>query len=279
MRFLYQKLLALVLGLSIVCLSGCEAQEQGSTLTADILKIGKADCTLFQEGETSYMIDTGEAENAPRILEALKEKNVDHLDALIISHFDKDHVGGAAQILEAVTVDRVIEPDYTPENPEAEAYVSYRQALEKSGVAVTKVSDKLELTLGTASLTVLGTGGRAYAKNGDNNASLLVYITHEGNRLLFAGDVEKQRIQDLLSAGVTSCDFLKVPHHGRYNSALPEYFQALGMKTAAITCSNKNPADAETLAALESLGCKVYETVNGDVRVSSSASGIRVSQK
>ena len=257
----------LLASLTLSLLAGCEAQEQGSTLTADILKIGKADCTLFQEGETSYMIDTGEAENAPRILEALKEKNVDHLDALIISHFDKDHV------------DRVIEPDYTPENPEAEAYVSYRQALEKCGVAVTKVSDKLELTLGTASLTVLGTGGRAYAKNGDNNASLLVYITHEGNRLLFAGDVEKQRIQDLLSAGVTSCDFLKVPHHGRYNSALPEYFQALGMKTAAITCSNKNPADAQTLAALESLGCQVYETVNGDVRVSSSASGIRVSQR
>ena len=157
--------------------------------------------------------------------------------------------------------------------------MSYRQALETCGVSVTKVSDKLELTLGTASLTVLGTGGRAYAKNGDNNASLLVYITHEGNRLLFAGDVEKQRIRDLLSAGVTSCDFLKVPHHGRYNSALPEYFQALGMKTAAITCSNKNPADTETLAALESLGCKVYETVNGDIRVSSTASGIQVSQR
>ena len=78
---------------------------------------------------------------------------------------------------------------------------------------------------------------------------------------------------------MTACDFLKVPHHGQYNSALPEYFQALGMKTAAITCSNKNPADGQTLAALESLGCKVYETVNGDVRVSSSASGIRVSQK
>ena len=164
----------LLASLILSLLTGCEAQEQGSTLTADILKIGKADCTLFQEGETSYMIDTGEAENAPRILEALKKKNVDHLDALIISHFDKDHVGGAAQILEAVTVDRVIEPDYTPENPEAEASVSYRQALEKCGVAVTKVSDKLELTLGMANLTVLGTGGRAYAKNVDNNASLLV---------------------------------------------------------------------------------------------------------
>ena len=98
----------LLASLTLSLFTGCEAQEQGSTLTADILKIGKADCTLFQEGETSYMIDTGEAENAPRILEALKEKNVDHLDALIISHFDKDHVGGAAQILEAVTVDRVL---------------------------------------------------------------------------------------------------------------------------------------------------------------------------
>ena len=270
----------LLLGAFILSLvTGCGAGDQGSTLTADILKIGKADCTLFQEGDTAYMIDTGEAENAPRILEALKEKNIDHLDALVISHFDKDHVGGAAQILEAVTVDRVIEPDYTPENPEAEAYTSYRKALENTGVSVTRVSDKLDLTLGTAKVTILGTGETTYAKNTDNNASLLVYIAHKGNCLLFAGDVEKQRIQDLLSAGVEPCDFLKVPHHGKYNNALPEYFQALGMRSAAITCSNKNPADSETVAALESLGCKVYETVNGDIRVSSTASGIQISQR
>ena len=269
----------LLASLILSLLTGCEAREQGSTLTADILKIGKADCTLFREGASAYMIDTGEAENAPAILAELKENDVDHLDALIISHFDKDHVGGAAQILEAVTVDQVIEPDYTPENPEAEAYTSYRQALEKCGVPVTKVSDQLDLTLGTASLTILGTGGTVYAKNTDNNASLLVYITHEGNRLLFAGDVEKQRINDLLSAGVEGCDFLKVPHHGKYNSALPEYFRALGMKNAAITCSNKNPAEEETVAALESLGCQVYKTADGDIRVTSTASGIRVSQR
>ena len=269
----------LLASLILSLLTGCGAREQGNTLTADILKIGKADCTLFREDASTYMIDTGEAENAPAILAALKENSVDHLDVLIISHFDKDHVGGAAQILESVTVDQVIEPDYTPDDPEAEAYTSYRQALEKCGVPVTKVSDQLDLTLGTASLTILGTGGTVYAKNTDNNASLLVYITHEGNRLLFAGDVEKQRINDLLSAGVEGCDFLKVPHHGKYNNALPEYFRALGMKAAAITCSNKNPADAETVVALESLGCKVYETVNGDIRVSSTSAGIRVSQK
>ena len=268
----------LLASLILSMLTGCEAREQGSTLTADILKIGKADCTLFREGTSTYMIDTGEAENASEILETLRKQNIDHLDALIISHFDKDHVGGAAQILETVTVDWVIEPDYTPENPEAEAYTAYRAALEDSGVPVTKVRDKLELTLGTANLAILGTNGTTYAKNTDNNASLLVYITHEGNCLLFAGDVEKQRIQDLLTAGVSSCDFLKVPHHGRYNSALPEFFRTLGMKVAAITCSNKNPADTETVAALESLGCKVYETVDGDIRVVSTQSGIQVRQ-
>lgn len=269
----------LLLGAFILFLvTGCGAGDQGSTLTADILKIGKADCTLFQEGGTAYMIDTGEAENASTILEALKARNIDRLDTMIISHFDKDHVGGAAQILEAVTVDRVIEPDYTPENPEAEAYTSYRKALENTGVSVTRVSDKLDLTLGTATLTVLGTGGTAYTKNVDNNASLIVYISHEGNRLLFAGDVEKQRINDLLSAGVEPCDFLKVPHHGKYNNALPGYFQALGMKAAAITCSNKNPAEEETVAALESLGCKVYETVNGDIRVTSTSAEIQITQ-
>ena len=48
------------------------------------------------------------------------------------------------------------------------------------------------------------------------------------------------------------------------------------MKTAVITCSEKNPADEETLDALDALGC---QTANGTVRILRTRNGITVSQK
>lgn len=63
-------------------------------------------------------------------------------------------------------------------------------------------------------LSILGTGGAVYEKNADNNNSLVVTVTHCGNRFLFAGDIEKQRIADLLETGVASCDVLNVQRIG-----------------------------------------------------------------
>lgn len=78
---------------------------------------------------------------------------------------------------------------------------------------------------------------------------------------------------------LSGCDVVKVPHHGGYNKQLPALFAALGMKDAVITCSEKNPADEETLDALDALGCRVWQTVNGPVRVISDQNGITISQK
>lgn len=265
--------------LGALLLSGCSSAAAGEdTLTVAIPKIGKADCSILRQGKEALVIDCGEAENGDAVLSALKSAGVTELNALVITHFDKDHVGGAAQLLRAIPVAQVIEPDYTPENPEAEAYVSYRQALSETGVPVTAVRDTLALSLGTAQITVTGTGGTEYTKNIDNNHSLLVSVIHGGNRLLFTGDAEKQRIEDLLDAGVEACDFVKIPHHGSYNSLLPQYLSALSPKYAVITCSNKNPADERTLETLDALGIQTFETANGTVRVTSSSQGLRVTQ-
>ena len=64
-----------------------------------------------------------------------------------------------------------------------------------------------------------------------------------------------------------------------YNKQLPALFAALGMKEAVITCSEKNPADEETVDCLDALSCRVWQTVNGTVRVISNQTGITISQK
>lgn len=257
-------------------LLGCAPATDSLTVT--IPSIGKADCSILIQSDQVMVIDCGEAENSGEILQTLKGLGVTRIDCLVITHFDKDHVGGAADILKALAVSQVLEPDYTPENPQSESYLAYRQALTDTKVPCLPVTDSKTFSLGTASVTVTGTSGKTYDKNVDNNNSLLVSVTHSGNRLLFAGDIEKQRIRDLLDTGIAQYDFLKVPHHGVYNNALPEFFQAVGMQYAVITCSEKNPADPETLSALAEQNGKTYLTSDGQVTVASTASGLHIRQ-
>lgn len=257
-------------------LLGCTPDQDAMTVTFP--KIGKADCSILIQGGQVMVIDCGEAENSGEILQTLRGLGVTRIDCLVITHFDKDHVGGAADILKALAVSQVLEPDYTPENPQSESYLAYRQALTDTKVPCLQVTDSKTFSLGTASVTVTGTSGKTYEKNVDNNNSLLVSVTHSGNRLLFAGDIEKQRIRDLLDTGIAQYDFLKVPHHGVYNNALPDFFQAVGMQYAVITCSEKNPADPKTLSALAEQNGKTYLTSDGQVTVASTVSGLHIRQ-
>lgn len=274
MKYLKSILAAVLLG---GLLLSCAPAED--TMTVTFPKIGKADCGILVQGGQVMVIDCGEAENSGEILQTLKGLGVTKIDYLVITHFDKDHVGGAAAILNALPVSRVLEPNYTPENPQSESVAAYRRALTDTEVPVRQVADSEALSLGTASVTVTGANGKIYDKNVDNNNSLLVSVTHAGNRLLFAGDIEKQRIRDLLENGAEQYDFLKVPHHGAYNNALPDFFRMVGMRYAVITCSEKNPADPETLSALAALGTETYLTADGPITVTSTARGIQIRQR
>ncbi len=268
--------------LLIVCclmmvLSGCTNLSH-TEMQCDVMKIGKADCIVLAEESYTVLIDCGESDDGTEIIKHLQEMGTDEIDCLIITHFDRDHIGGAADVIDAFPVKRLLEPDYEPESPDSEEYLAYRDAISRNQIQAESLNDDLQLNIGGMRMQIY-TANAVYDKNIDNNNSLVVDLTHEGNRFLFAGDIEKQRIQDMLEQGqINSCDFLKVPHHGRYNSALNDLFEAASPTYAAITCSVKNPPEQETLDALEAVGCIVYSTKDSEVHVRSTKNGVHVDQ-
>ncbi|MDO4555742.1 MAG: MBL fold metallo-hydrolase, partial [Lachnospiraceae bacterium] len=70
--------------------------EEGTLpiLTVTILKVGKADAIMIQTEDKVMMIDTGEEDDKDKLAIFLKQENISKVDYLIITHFDKDHVGG-----------------------------------------------------------------------------------------------------------------------------------------------------------------------------------------
>lgn len=98
-------------------------------------------------------------------------------------------------------------------------------------------------------------------------------------RLVFTEDAEKKRIREWLSSGTAQpCDFLKVPHHGVYNKALPELFETLHPAYAVICDSAKNPADDRTLELLKQCGASTYQTKDGDISIVCDGESIAVTQ-
>ena len=69
-----------------------------STLNIYCFQAGKADAFLFWNEDGTLLIDKGESGFGKTVLEKLTELEIEHPDYLLITHFDKDHLGGAKNL-------------------------------------------------------------------------------------------------------------------------------------------------------------------------------------
>jgi competence protein ComEC len=278
MKTLGTILTALALCFSI---SGCAATSTSSSagqtewMTVTLFDAGKADAILLQAGGENVMIDTGLAENSDTLISQLEDLGVTDLYAMILTHFDQDHAGGAADILSTLTVENV----YT--TYAADDGVDLTDALDEAGLEAQVVdsSQDVVFTLGGAQFTIEGAEG-GYDENKDNNSSLVTTVTNGTETLLFMGDAQKYRIEEYLAEHDETVDFLKVPHHGYYMNCLEELFSVLQPACSVFTCSDTNPDPdevAKSAVLLEEYG-SVYYTYNGNVTVHCYSDSLSVSQ-
>lgn len=268
MRF---KVLALLAAL-LVLLSGCQQSEQES-FEVKIFKIGKADSILVTFQNKHMLIDTGEDEDIEEVLSYLEDANISSIDTLIITHFDKDHVGGADKVLKQMAVKQVLIPNYTSDSKQT---VEFMEAIDETDVQATRVNKPFNFTFGEAQVSVLPPHQSTY--DSDNDYSLVTTISYGETNFLFAGDAEAIRLAELINDGNLAHTFLKVPHHGRFNEQTAAFFKAVNPEIAVITASNKNPADEQTLDILRDIGAAIYITKDGTITVTSDGHTLTVQQ-
>ena len=88
------------------------------------------------------MIDTGYDDTVNAVKKDLSRLGIDHINELILTHYDKDHYGGAEEILHAYPVDTIYVPDYLPEG---EKYEKVMQVLKESRAELCKVKEREEI--------------------------------------------------------------------------------------------------------------------------------------
>lgn len=77
-----------------------ETENASELMSVTYIDVGKGDCILIEKGSSVILIDTGYSDTSGNVSDYLNTKGITYIDYLIITHYDKDHVGGAADIAE-----------------------------------------------------------------------------------------------------------------------------------------------------------------------------------
>ncbi len=261
--------------LAALCACSAAAQE----LRVDFYNVGKADAMLITlpEGQR-ILIDAATNAEGKDLVKRFKQEGIDTIDLMIITHFDKDHVGGADKVIEELRVGQVLMPVYEKDSKQ---YTQFLEAVEESPDTdrVTMESGKtLEFEVSGAQFSVTSARRTYYGKDEENDFSLVVRMTYGDTRFLFAGDAEEARQKEILDEGNVACDVLKVPYHGRLTDVSPAFIAAAKPKIAFVTDSDEEPASEIVLALLSEYGAEVYSARSGDLTVVSDGRTVRAAQ-
>lgn len=275
--------LAAVIALAMFALFGCgqdknQVPDRGSIgdMCVSFIDVGKGDCILLQAGESAALIDTGYDDTSDEVLSYLQKQGVSHLNYLIITHYDRDHVGGLRAIGKKLGIDTVYLPGYEGADKNYKTVMSAIGDLRLDAKPVTEIQN---LKLGDVNLDVFPTSlkyalGSKGEEGNDNDLSLVASLTGSGGSYLFAGDLEEDGISAYLKAGHGRFDVVKMPHHGRKAANTDDFLEDVNPKIAIITDSFEDPADKKVLKLLEKNGADTYCTsTSGTIVVRNDGSG------
>jgi beta-lactamase superfamily II metal-dependent hydrolase len=227
--------------------------SNGSTTLVSFIDVGQGDSALITTADShTILIDAGPPLAAGVLVSYLHNRSVTVIDALIITHPDADHLGGAADVIRDFTVLSVYHPGVAKNTS---SYRSFIQAAQDEGCPIhtaadTHVGDYLGLT-NSATIEVLNIDPTA---SDVNDASIVLEMRTLAKSFLFTGDigsdVESRLIAD--HAFDLDVDVLKVAHHGSRYSTSNAFLEAVSPGTAVVCVGDNaygHPAN-ETLSRL-----------------------------
>ena len=239
-------ILSLCLALTASWLEPCS-----SDVRFTVLDVGQGQCLIMQSGGRVYVVDCGgdsDTRPADAAAEALLSQGYSHIDGLILTHTDRDHAGGAENLLSRIRTDLLILP---------------RQA-EKIAVPedtqVVIAEQNLEITDGSGKISIFA----PVFHGEENEMSLCVLFDTEKCDILITGDRNAFGERSLLRhADIPNVDVLIAGHHGSKYSSCQELLEATRPQIVCISVGADNsyghPAQ-EVLDRLSSFGCTVYRT-------------------
>ena len=237
------------------------------TLKVFFLDVGEGEAIYIETpNNKKVLIDTGNLITGYKVVKFLKNRNVNKLDILIITHPHPDHMGGIFHVLQYLKVNTCYDngQSLSQENNNS-IFRWYQELFRTKNYRVLRASDKI--LLGKVSINILSP--EKFTSNWNEN-SLVIKITYGLTSFLLMGDANINIERELLKKGINlKADVLKVGHHGANDASSKEFIEAVSPKYAVISINKHNirgyPSE-KVIERLKGMGIEVFFTYrDGDI--------------
>lgn len=257
-------LLASIVGTLAVAVVFCSLSRPECSVTA--LDVGQGQCILLESGGVCVAVDCGGSyadETGEQLARRLLMSGERKLDALVLTHFDTDHVGGVMQLLSRMEIGAIFAPDISDDSGNREVIECAAEAAQVP-LNYVRRDTTLEFAGGCVKLF-------APEQSFSDNDGLAALMSLQECDILITGDMDIAAEHRLLqSHALPDVEILVAGHHGAAN-ATGARLLAVTKPEAVIISVGKNSYGHPTSAALEriaAVGAAVYRTdLDGDITI------------
>ena len=244
-------------------------QKNFQDLSITMLDVGQGDC-IWLETQTGhhYMIDGGSTSEDKlceyTLVPFLKQTGTAYLDAVFLTHLDRDHISGILELLEGesgIQIRRIVIAKAAIKD---DAYEELAAVCKEQHIPLVYAKSGDIMTDGELTLEILHPSSD-YVTDSRNAYSLVMKLEYGPFHALFTGDVEADGEMFVAEALPENwnCHLYKVAHHGSRNSNTAELLEQIKPQLALISCAEDNSyghPHEETMERLDNVGSKIMIT-------------------
>src|SRR6056297_558166 len=241
-------------------------------LEVTFFDVGEGD-SVFIETPRHYQIVV---DGGPSSTTLLKKINQElpfwdrHLDLMVLTHPDKDHLAGLLPVFKYYEVEKVL---WTGVVKETAIYQEWREVLEESGSEVIIAEEDQDLESPQVYFDVLYPflSFNRQTFSDYNGTSVVMKVVYQGGQFLLTGDISETIENKLIREEVDlQSDILKVAHHGSQSSTGRSFLNAVRPQMAVISVGENSYGhpDKAVLNRLKDYGITTLRTdQEGDIKI------------
>jgi len=253
----------------VLAVAARRPSPDGRTLSVYILDVGQGDAIALRTPAGHWLLvdagPRGPSGDAGRRVVApfLRSRSVTTLSAMVVTHGDADHVGGAAYVAGEFAPRLVLEPG---QPLGSSPYMEFLGVVDSAGLTWQAARAGDTLVLDSVTVAVLHPTADWVGEQFDpNENSVVLRVGYGCFDAVLTGDAGVPVERELRGTDVEA-DVLKVGHHGSSSATSAAWLQAVRPKVALISVGRRNryghPA-AEVLGRLADQHVPVWRTDRG----------------